>query len=216
MRENLDFGSGRRRRRAGEDVRQDRDIAHAAGDIVPHRLDDAVDHVGKAAIDQSDRLAGAGDGRGDPRAQQGLEDGRGAQAALGDELRPGVAGLGDDLRGLDRGCLHHDAWAGRREHEVGSVGGEQVDNVGGEAGLPAEQRRPGVGGRAQPAQPLAIAPGDDDLDRFLGGCRDIEGDARREAAGAGNQDVAADHLSAPAPLRPGPSNRRAGARAGAS
>ena len=65
-------------------------------------------------------------------------------------------------------------------------------------------------------QPLAVAPGDDDLDGLVRRCGDVEGDARGKAAGAGDQDVAAGHVSVPSQPSSGPSNRRAGARACAS
>ena len=70
---------------------EDRDVADAAGDRQTQRRDDAVDHIGKAAIDEMAcgrdlrRRAAIRDG------QRRLQHRGRAQAAFGDEPRPGIA-----------------------------------------------------------------------------------------------------------------------------
>ncbi len=56
MREHLDVRAVWHGRRAGKDIGEDRDIPHAAGDVVAERADEAVDHIGETAIDHRDGL----------------------------------------------------------------------------------------------------------------------------------------------------------------
>jgi hypothetical protein len=194
--EHLQLRLGCALERTPEGVRQDGDVANAAGDRQPHGGDDAVDDIGKATVDEAALGRGLADGTGNARGEQGLEHRGRAQSAIPDEARPGIAVTGDHRGGLQRGRLQDDgrpqAREQRREPIAGDVEGMGRDPHRAREHVGARRRR-----RLDPGEAQGIAAGAVELQGSVCGGGEIAGDALGEAAGPEQQDVAFLHRLVP-------------------
>ena len=200
------FGLGAPSQRPGEGMRENGDIADAAGHRQSHGRHDAVGDVGKAAVDQTAVPARPAPARGrcatvstawnTAVALNPPSATRRVQALPPPEITEAVCS--------DAACTMTAGAQLASSSATASVVGE-IDLVGVDRDRAREHVGAGPRRRPDPGEAKGVAAGDRDPRRLRRGGCEIAGDALGEAAGPENQDVArAPSCALPLPWRPCP------------